>query len=251
MINGWGLGNSDSSGFENKMISLITSDYSWEQVIYDLIAAEGLDPWDLDLNALSGMFMKYLNKAKELDFRMPAKYVIISSMILRMKSDHLRLLDIPGQIEENFSGEVEFETPNAEASSNGEVGIQISGIPLPNRRKPVRKVTVADLISSLKKAMATQDRRDARTKEIREKVKISTENISKKIETIYQKINSMLSNIKEDELKFSNLVEDWNRKNIVDNFLPLIHLDHQKKIECKQENMFDEIFIKKSNGESV
>ena len=83
------------NSLEKRIVEMMVADYAWEQVIYDIIAAEGLDPWNLDLNLLSSSFLSYMNKIKELDFRIPAKYVIISSVILRMKSDNLKLLDIP------------------------------------------------------------------------------------------------------------------------------------------------------------
>ncbi len=250
MVLGFGNGNG-ANGFENKIISLITSDYSWEQVIYDVIAAEGLDPWDLDLNKLSESFTKYLGKVKELDFRLPAKYVIIASMVLRMKSDHLRLLDIPtDEIGQEFSGDVDFDEVSGGLQANGAngTGLQIAGIPIPSKRRPIRKVTVEDLISSLKKAMATEVRREIRMSEIREKVKISTENITQKINALYDKINSILGETRKEEIEFSKLANIKDRKSVIDHFLPLMHLDHQQKVDCRQENMFDEIFIKKTNG---
>ncbi len=77
---------------ENKILDFITSEYSWEQVVYKIIAWEGLDPWDLDITRLSHAFLQYINKLKRMDFKIPAKYIIISSMLLRMKSDHLQYL---------------------------------------------------------------------------------------------------------------------------------------------------------------
>jgi hypothetical protein len=38
---------------EKDIMELITSEYSWEQIIYKIIAWEGMDPWNLDLSLLS------------------------------------------------------------------------------------------------------------------------------------------------------------------------------------------------------
>ena len=32
---------------EKEIVNLMTSEYSWEQIIYKIVAWEGLDPWDL------------------------------------------------------------------------------------------------------------------------------------------------------------------------------------------------------------
>ena len=54
-----------------------------------------------------------------------------------------------------------------------------------------------------------------------------------------------IDKIKDNELKFSKLVDKWDREEIVETFMPLIHLDNDKKVTCKQKEIFDEIFIKK------
>ena len=74
-------------------MELITSEYSWEQIIYKVIAWEGMDPWDLDITLLSKSFMAYITKMEELDFKVPAKYIIIAAVLLRMKSDHLDFIE--------------------------------------------------------------------------------------------------------------------------------------------------------------
>ena len=78
---------------ENDIMQLITKDYSWEQVLYNIIAWEGLDPWDLDISKLSEAFMGHVEGLEELDFKIPAKYVIIAAVLLRMKSEHLHFID--------------------------------------------------------------------------------------------------------------------------------------------------------------
>ena len=55
---------------ESKIMDFLVSEYSWEQVIYEIIAWEGLNPWDLDLIKLADSFIVYMGKLKEMDFRM-------------------------------------------------------------------------------------------------------------------------------------------------------------------------------------
>ena len=43
---------------------LVSRELSWQQIIYDLIQSEQLDPWDIDISILT---QKYLEKIRELE----------------------------------------------------------------------------------------------------------------------------------------------------------------------------------------
>ncbi|MFH1364495.1 MAG: segregation/condensation protein A [Candidatus Aenigmatarchaeota archaeon] len=225
---------------EKSIMDLVTSDYSWEQIIYKIVAWEGMDPWDMDLVGFSNAFINYINKMKEVDFKIPAKYVIIAATLLKMKSDHLHLIDHVNQLDGQTEDVFEVEDVGEERTI-----FEVNPITMPSSRRPSRKITVNELISSLKKAMITQDRRTARIARARSPIKISRKDISASIASLYERINSIMNKLKNEEVKFSEVVDKWERKDIVDNFIPLLHLDNEKKINCEQEEMFDEIIIKK------
>lgn len=226
---------------EDKILKLITSDQSWEQVIYEIVAWEGLDPWNIDIGALSSSFIKYIEKASELDFKIPAKYVIIAAILLRMKSDHLEFLDLFKSPEEE-GGEVELGfDKKAQTVIDGELPL----LELPPRRLPQRKILINDLIFALRNALRIEDRRIGRKRRAIEKIEIRTSNIMEKIADLYMRIDQILAKLKEKEIKFSNLVEKWERDEILDTFLPLIFLEDEKKISCRQEEIFGEIFVSK------
>ncbi len=54
-----------------------------------------------------------------------------------------------------------------------------------------------------------------------------------------------MKNLKGDELKFSDLVDRDNREDVINTFIPIIYLDHAKKIDLQQKEIFDEIYIRK------
>jgi len=228
---------------EKSIMELVTSNHSWEQIIYKIVAWEGMDPWDLDLVAFSSSFVKYLGKIKELDFKVPAKYVIIAATLLKMKSDHLHLIDHVNQLD--GQPEDEFQVDEIVEEDGNGFKFQVNPITVPTKRRPNRKITVNELISSLKKAMITQDKRVARIARQRAPIKISRRDITASIASLYDRINGIMKKLKNDEIKFSDVVEKWDKKNIVDNFIPLLHLDNEKKVDCEQEEMFEEILIKK------
>jgi len=242
--------NNGHNGKERQILDLIPKEGSWEQIIYQVVAMENLDPWDIDLTALAVGFADYVKSLRELDFRIPAKWVIIAAVLLRMKSDYLKILKMDGHGADEALADLEDAGELAEIEAVTET-IQVNPIDAIPKRKPVRRVTLNELVNSLRNVLASEKRRDDRIVERRGKVKINDEDIGKRIESLYSRITGILGRIKDEEVKFSRVVEHWNRAEVVDAFLPLIHLDNDKKVECRQPEMFEEIFIKKRGAAAV
>jgi chromatin segregation and condensation protein Rec8/ScpA/Scc1 (kleisin family) len=224
---------------ESGIMKLITQDYSWEQVLYKIIAWEGLDPWDLDIGKLSGSFVQHIEDMEELDFKVPAKYIIIAAVLLRMKSEHLHFIDWltnPEAGVEEVGGEIE-------QGHRGPDSIEVNPITVPPVRYARRKVMANELVMALRKVLNAQEKRQARHVRARKQIKVSEDNITERISQIYDRISALLAKIEEDEVKFSSIVNKWERKEIIDAFVPMIYLDNEKKISCRQEEMFKDIFV--------
>jgi segregation and condensation protein A len=231
---------------EKEIVDMIVSGHPWEQVIYKIVCDEALDPWDLDISKLSAVFLKYIFKLRVLDFKIPAQYLLIAAILLKMKSEHLHFID--------FIGEEGFDTEDIDAEDGleaeaGEEGISFraQAIKVPAKRVPRRKMVFEELIASLRKALQTDERRTWRKLRTRSGVEIKREDITKRINEVYRKIDSLLSKLKKDEVKFSSLVEKWEKGAVLDAFMPLMYLDQEKKVDCRQEKFFEEIFIKKAS----
>jgi len=220
-----------------EMMGMITSTSSWEQVIYDVIAWEGLDPWDIDLKKLAEGFLVYVQKLEEMDFKVPAKFVMVVSTLLRMKSDHLPFLEY-------------LESEEMEMDENGVSEVMVTEEPalnpltIPPRRMPERKIVVSELVSALRKVMGSANRRTTRKERAKSLIKIKEDMITKRISSLYDKINSILG-VRGEEVAFSTLIVDKSKRGVTDTFLPLVFLDHSKKVNCRQEEIFDEIYVKK------
>ena len=231
---------------EADILELIKQENSWEQILYDVVAIENLDPWNLDLNQLSRGFTGYISAIKVLDFRIPAKWVIIASMILRMKSDCIRILktdepdgeELPGM--DDLGGEPDAADGGLELDAP-----ELNPLEALPRRRPVRSITITELVGSLRRVISAQTRRDERLETRRGKVRIASEDIAARIDSLYRRITSMILNIRKEEVKFSEVVGTWKRDMVVDAFLPLVHLDQERKVACRQDAFFDEIFIKR------
>ena len=110
----------------NDIIDLMATGHSWEQVIYKIIAWEGLDPWDLDIKELSDSFVKYIEKLKELDFKIPAH--ANSGVIIRCP-DQGR--PSASGIEIQIAGTRGLRRSNRKISANGTTGA-VFGVVAPN-----------------------------------------------------------------------------------------------------------------------
>lgn len=233
---------------EKKIMELITSEYSWEQVIYKIIAWEGLDPWNLNLKVLSDSFVNYLIKIKELDFKVPAKYLIIAAVLLRMKSDHLQYI---GDVVSQYMEDEEAGVPEVTADETDLNGLdeqekfEVTPVTVPPKRYPRRKIMVTELIAALRSALRTEKRREKRSERRKGKIVIGEDKIGKSIDGLYNRINQIMKELKGDELKFSKLVSEWKREEIISTFIPIVYLDHAKKIDVQQKEIFDEIYIRK------
>jgi segregation and condensation protein A len=231
-----------------EIVGMMDSEQSWEQIIYRIIAWEGLDPWDLDIAALSSAFVDYITDMKELDFKIPAKYVMVAAILLRMKSDNLTLLKYFA--EDNYveyGGEV-AETDAADVVDNTDsatLEFEVNPITVPQKRVPTRKIMVNELVFSLRKVLNSQQRRIDKKVKARDMIKLREDNITKRIGKLYDKINNILGKIKKDEVKFTRLVDRWERQEVVNTFLPLVFLENEKRVECRQEEIFREIYIRR------
>lgn len=212
---------------ENKVMQTIIVGSDWQDVLSTLVAEEGMDPLDLDLIKLADSFMTYLQRLEKFDFRIPARFILVAAILLRMKTELLLEEEQKKQLRQN-------EQINP---------INLDEIPTlipPMIRKPTRNVTLEELVSALNKAFEFKEKKE--TKNIRMKNAIERliepkEDIESKIEKIYKKI------VKEKQISFRALVPAWTRVDIVETLMPILHLSVRAKVTCDQPEMFQDIII--------
>ncbi len=215
---------------------------SWEDLIYYIVSLEGIDPWNVDLVNLTDSFIKFVKSAKNLDFRIPAKIVFVCAILLKIKSDYLSFFKEKESITEKMLKESKpFE----------ELGIDsnITQLGQPIKRIPKRQVTLEELIFALKSATKVKEKREIKKrlwrKEITKNIKTNEESIEHKIQRIMNNINKLISISPDNKITFRNVVNKWNRSEIIEYLLPVLHLEQENKITTKQEDFFKDIFIKK------
>ncbi|MGQ9787993.1 MAG: segregation/condensation protein A [Candidatus Hadarchaeaceae archaeon] len=201
------------------------------QTLLELVQRHKLDPWDIDIEKLTYLYIQRVRQIVEVDLRASGRVLLSSSVLLRIKSDYI----INGHGGKNEDEEME-ELLDLDLPDLGQINI-VQTTP--------RKITLEELLGALKEALA----------EIPEK----KPNISKKIEKITQTVDEYEINIlkhmtilhkrilelikSRDSLTFSTLIEEKTRIAIARLLLLLLYLCSEGKISLRQPEMFGEIYI--------
>jgi segregation and condensation protein A len=219
---------------------------TWQTILYDLVKTEEMNPWDIDLSLLSKKYLETLKKLREMNFAISGKVILASAILLKMKSQRLveddltRFESIINPPEEEFIPEGLDDESLKELRDNKIV--VIPKMPQPRRRK----VTLQDLMGALQKALHVDKRRLIRQQNILDIPEIISPekkvNINEVIDQIYSKITTAFK--KENKLTFDKLVNSNRKEDKIATFVPLLHLDHQRKIDLHQEEHFGDIEIK-------
>jgi len=225
---------------------LFSREIGWQEVIYDLINSEQLDPWDINITVLTEKYLEKIQEYEEADFFISSKVLLAAALLLRIKSEILLNRYIKS-IDEILFGKKEVKKNSFERIELDE------GIPELIPRSPIprlRKVTLKELIESLDKAIMTENRRIKKEIVNRNALRESSFSLPKRNFSIKDKIreiyNKLFSHFQEnDEKKKISLTEfiGPNKEEKIMSFSPLLHLESQKKIWLEQENHFEEIHI--------
>ena len=221
---------------EENILKLIIEKESLEEVIYQIVSLENLNPWDVDLIKLTENFLKYINKLEQVDFRIPAKIIFVAAVLLRLKADYLSIFEEEETVEEI-----------AKQQEKIDLGIDpdLIKLGLPMKRMPKRQVTLDELMTALKKAMVVTDKKTERKMlwQAQIQAQITEEDITKRIDKMMEEIDELMNKMKKDKLEFKQIVDKWKRDDIVYHFIPLLHLEQSQKIKTEQEEFFKEIYI--------
>ena len=225
---------------------LFNRELGWQEIIYDLINTEQLDAWNINIVLLTDRYLERIRDMKETDFFVSSKVLLAASLLLRIKSEIL-LNKYIKNIDEILFGKAEEKKHVLERIElDEEIPELVPRSPIPR----FKKVTLKELMESLNKAIATENRRIK--KEIINKNALRQSsfslpknkfNIKDKIKELYDELFKHLNDEdKKKKISFTELIGKNKEERII-SFLPLLHLECQKKIWMEQENHFDEIHI--------
>ncbi|MCX6747275.1 MAG: segregation/condensation protein A [Candidatus Pacearchaeota archaeon] len=225
---------------------LFNREIGWQEIIYDLINTEQLDPWDIDIIILADRYLEKIRQIEEADFFVSSKVLLAASLLLRIKSEIL-LDKYIKSIDEILFGKKDGKKHALERIDlDEEIPELIPKSPLPR----FKKVTLNELIESLNKAIVTENRRIKKSIVTRSALIESSFSLPKRKFSIKDKIREtyrdLYDHFKENKEKkkvsYTEFIGKEREERII-SFLPLLHLEDQKKVWLEQETHFDEIYI--------
>jgi len=225
---------------------LFNREIGWQEIIYDLINTEQLDPWNINIIILTDKYLVKISELEEADFFVSSKVLLAASLLLRIKSEILLNKYIKSIDEILFGKKEDKKYISERIELDEEIPLLIPRSPMPR----FRKVTLKELIESLNKAIGTENRRIK--KEIINKNALMESsfslpkrkfNIKSKIKELYSRLFIHFNkNNDKKKISFTEFVGNSKEEKII-SFSPLLHLESQKKVWLEQEAHFEEIYI--------
>jgi len=242
------LGKKQSNFSQNQIQDLIFGkEIEWQEIIYDLINTEQLNPWDVDIVLLTDKYLEKIRTLEEMDFFISSKVLLAAALLLRIKSEILLNKELRS-IDEILFGKREEKKKNFERLefNEGELPMLIPKSPIPR----FKKVTLKELMDSLNKAIATENRRIKKEIINKNALRFSELSLPKDVVSINDKIISLnekilkyfKENLERNRISFSELTGE-DRKKKLDYFFPLLELDNQSVLWLEQNKPFEEFYI--------
>ncbi len=227
---------------------LITGEeVSWQAIIYDLIKTEQLDPWDIDLGVLADKYVLVIQNMEEANFYISSKVLFACSLLLRLKSEILsnRFMQELDEAIYGATADKKYILERIELDED-EIPILVPKTPMPR----YKKVTLAELMSALHKAIETENRRIRKDINVRQAERLSLTVMPKlnrvplkdRISAVFQRITSHLTKPELKHMTFSELAP--TREDKLSCFLPVLHLSNNSQLYIRQQKHFEEIFMR-------
>ncbi|MBN2095294.1 MAG: hypothetical protein JW727_04555 [Candidatus Aenigmarchaeota archaeon] len=207
----------------DKVLDLIVNGSDWESALKEIVLEKGMDLWNINIVVLSEALVEHLSKLETINFRIPARFILISAVLLRMKSETLMEKPVQERIPEVLD-------------ING-----INLLEMPIKRIPVRNITFEELTYALGKIV-----KDTQVKEeIRINKEHKIENIKKLLEldidNYVDRVYRELRKIR--KTTYYTITKGKEQLESAKYFVAMLHLANQQKVSVHQEIIFEDIDI--------
>ncbi|MEM4662627.1 MAG: ScpA family protein [Candidatus Diapherotrites archaeon] len=206
---------------------------TWKTILLDLVKREKMDVWAIDLVELSQKYLQRIQEMKEKSLRIPANAMLACAILLKLKSQTIKL-----------------PTEEPESEPLPEIGELPELKPISRIKE--RSITLDELLAEIDAVIEKTKTKSIAT-ERKELIAIDVptmlkQDLGKKIEEVYRRIVEYAD--EHGLTLFSQIVEKCNLLEVVTTFICLLFLASDGKINLWQETFFGEIFIAitKNNG---
>ncbi|MEM2878830.1 MAG: ScpA family protein [Candidatus Hadarchaeales archaeon] len=207
------------------------------QTLLDLVRQHKLDPWDVDLQKLTSLYLRLVTEAPEPDLRASGRALLSASILLRIKSS----FSGNGNGTQETAEDDLMELVNVDFPDIGEVTV-IQNVP--------RKITLSDLLGALHEALSEiPEKKTVRSRGMERILKMLDEyevRIEEHIEKMYERIINVISSGGVPTLM--SLAGERTKRAVVRTLYLLLFLCAQGRIMLEQQEPFGDITVSLTEG---
>ena len=202
------------------------------QILLELVRSNKLDPWDIDIDRLTKVFIQRIHEMQELDLRVSGRTLLSAAILLRMKSRKMAGMKIDEEEQQLLDEDLDLDLPDL-----GDITMM---------QLTPRKITLDELIGSLQEALAEPPPKKSKAKR-RPKPFIPElngfyVNIEEKLLEFHKHIAGFVPN--GEIIGITDLLKEYTRIEFVRNLLMALFLCKDGKIDMWQEEPLGEIFLR-------
>ncbi len=212
---------------------------AWKTILIELVKRERMNPWDIDIAELAEKYLAKINALSGTDLRLPANAILASAILLKFKSNVLRLSEI--EDEDDFLEKRKEMTPEQRLEFEAMLP-ELKSI----RKIKEGKVSLDELVESIEKMLRqskkTKDRQLLGRERTKFQIPMYDFKIDEAMEDIYKTIEKNADS--QGLILFSQLVKHKdNKHSVIRTFIPCLFLTNKGRINMWQEQFFGEIFL--------
>ena len=221
---------------------------TWQQLLFDLVKTQQMDPWDVNLTTLCEEFLVAVRHMTQTNFRLNGKIVLATAMLLKIKTSALLDHDINALDTLLASQDEQDMALDLEDGPQGRQRIHVDNLPRVYPKTPQprqRQVSIYDLVEALEQALEVNVRRQRRILFSHPEVRIPERSIDLHgaMDTVYGRVREHYDSGKQEQLTFQQLTAGADKTAVIYTFMPLLHLTTARKTDMDQPEHFSTIYI--------
>ncbi|MBN1160218.1 MAG: hypothetical protein JXA43_03235 [Candidatus Diapherotrites archaeon] len=229
---------------------------AWKVILLDLVKKEKMDPWNLDITKLANAYLELVYEMKSFNFRLPANAILAASILLSLKARKMDFTEVfrdPNEFLMDYETDFDYSSGHPEWSLDtldklaGGAGVAYNPLLQEPERVPQRGITLEELLGAVSLIM------DSKKKPKKQQIPVphvvmphsdeKQPNMEVRIKQVMDKIVETKDS--QDLAKFSDILTDNDSvKDILFNFVPLLHLANMRRVDIWQDDFFGEMFIR-------
>lgn len=235
------------------------------EMLVDMAKAGKIDPWNIDIVDIADKYLMKTFEAKSQNLRFTGRTLLFASVLLKLKSNVLKGIEMMDFLPEEPIDELEFDDDNFEDDFHNYNTTNVVSIDeVLQRRTSVkmnrkRVVTLEDLIKQLEfyemldKKLALKNAHERAKRRVRSYANLTPADImniahdnfiEESVETIKTRLEKIFN--KKEKVELKELVSIGMSKVVA--YLALLFLSVNNDIDLVQDEFYSDLYVVKGNG---